>query len=430
MSFLYQINLFLWSGPLLILLIGLHIYHSIHYRFPQRRIAKGIKLSLIDDNSSTHGFSTFGSFATTLAATLGTGNIIGMSTAVFLGGPGAVLWCWLTGILGMATTYAETYICNHFRQSPKDGEVSSGPMYILSLILHKKWLAYFYATALCLSAFCIGCTTQSNAIVTACRQVTDIPPAFIAIIISFLVGLILMQGTKWIEVFSIAVVPAMALFFAGGCVLYLFLHWQYIAPSVSTIVLSAFRPVSLAGGIAGFSVGQAVRYGVARGLFTNEAGLCTSGVIAAHSNEKNPDSQALVSMSATFWDTVVLCGITGIVLVAFLLEFPKEILLYDAGSLLVGVFQKLPFFGDKILIVAIVCFAIATLVGWSFIGKQGFFFLFSGKGELLYSILYIGMIFVGGILPLTLIWELTDFINLFLLIPSVYLLIRCRNARH
>lgn len=428
MQTLISLNQLLWGGPILLLLLGIHIYHTIHLRLVQCRIMKGIRLSFGDDaGAERHGFSRFGSLTTTLAATLGTGNIVGISTAVYLGGSGAVFWCWLTGILGMATTYAETYLSGHLRWQDNDGHYHGGPMYILNHTLHKKGMAFFYSLALCFSAFCIGCTTQSNAITEACQEVFHCPPLYSAIVTAFLVGLILMQGTDWIERFSMAVVPGMAMFFFGGCILYLLLHASFLLPSIQQILSSAFHSSSITGGIAGYSVGKAIRFGVARGLFTNEAGLGTAGLIAGSSAEEKPENQALISMSATFWDTVVLCAVTGIVLVAYQLEYPLEWQAGSAGSLTTAAFRKLPFLGDEILGIAIICFAIATLVGWSYLGKQGYDYLLSNRFPKIYQTIYVVMIFVGGMLPLTLVWELTDFINLFLLIPTVYLLIRCRR---
>lgn len=434
MLLLIMINQFLWSGPILFVLMGLHLYHTVRLDFVQKKIVHAIKLSVNDsENSNMSGFSRFGSLATTLAATLGTGNIIGVSTAVYLGGPGAVFWCWLTGVFGMATTYAETYLCSRFRYTDCNGAPCSGPMYILRHLLHRRGMAVLYSAALCLSAFFIGCTTQSNALTETCRQVFGFPSAAVAILAAFLAGFILIQGQKWIEKFSIALVPAMAMFFFGSCLLYLILHASFIFPAIAEILRSAFSSSMVQGtfgGITGYTVSKAMRYGVARGLFTNEAGLGTAGLIAGSSTEKEAGNQALISMSASFWDTVVLCAVTGIVLVAFQLEYPAEWPLLPAGSLVTGAFAKLPFFGDEILAVAILCFALATLVGWSYLGVQGFLYLFRGKGTWFYYTIYIIMIFVGGVMPLSLVWELTDLFNLFLLVPSVYLMIKCRNFLH
>lgn len=422
MKLLIDVNQLLWNGPILVMLFGTHVYFTLRLRLVQRKIGYGISLSLSDGSKNKKGFGRFGSLTTTLAATLGTGNIIGISTAVFLGGPGAVFWCWLTGLLGMATTYAETFLCHHFRY-----QGHGGPMYILHFLLHKKTLALLYSAALTLSAFFIGCTTQSNAITETCHQVFSLPHATCAIITAFFVGLILMQGRKWIENVSIAIVPTMAIFFFGGCLLYLILHADYLLPSLKLIFSSAFALPSIGGGFAGYTMGKAIRYGVARGLFTNESGLGTTGLIAGHCSEDDSVKQAAISMSATFWDTVVLCAITGLVLVCYQLEFPSEWQTLPASALTTAAFGKLPFFGDEILSIAIISFALATLIGWSYLGKQGFDYLFQGKYERFYQTLYLIMIFSGGIMPLALVWEMTDFINLFLLLPNIYLLVRCRK---
>lgn len=428
MEFIRTVNQFLWGGPILILLLGIHIYHTIFLRFVQRKIGKGISLSLGEEKKSSLGFSRFGSLTTTLAATLGTGNIVGVSTAVFLGGPGAVFWCWITGILGMATTYAETFLSGIYRWKDKEGEQHGGPMYILRYTLKKKGMAFFYSLALCCSALFIGCTVQSNAITQSCSEVFHCSPVFSAIATCFLVGLILMQGTTWIERFSIYIVPSMAFFFFGGCLLYLLLHYHYILPALREILISAFVPQSIGCGVAGYGIGKAVRYGVARGLFTNESGLGTAGLIAGSAAEDKPKNQALISMSATFWDTVVLCAITGIMLVSYQIEYSWEWQNVSAGSLTTAAFRKLPFFGDEILGIAIVCFALATLVGWSYIGKQGYDFIFHKKYPRVYQTIYIVMIFIGGQLPLTFVWEMADLVNLFLLFPTVYLLLKCRHV--
>jgi len=236
-----------------------------------------------------------------------------------------------------------------------------------------------------------------------------------------------MQGRKWIENVSIAIVPTMAIFFFGGCLLYLILHSDYLLPSLKLIFSSAFALPSVGGGFAGYTMAKAIRYGVARGLFTNESGLGTTGLIAGHCSEDDSVKQAAISMSATFWDTVVLCAITGLVLVCYQLEFPSEWQTLPASALTTAAFGKLPFFGDEILSIAIISFALATLIGWSYLGKQGFDYLFQGKYERFYQTLYLIMIFSGGIMPLALVWEMTDFINLFLLLPNIYLLVRCRK---
>ncbi len=283
MKIISGINNVMWGGPLLILLLGIHIYFTIRTGFVQRKIKKAVKYSVKGDASG--GMSAFGTLTTTLAATLGTGNIIGVSTAVYLGGPGGVFWCWVTGLLGMATTYGETLLSCCYRSKDEEGHNVGGVMYVLERGLGKKRLAFFYSFLICLSAFCAGCTTQSNAISETCMDVWGIPKWAAGIVVALPVGLVILQGVKWIEQVCMALVPAMAFLFLGGCIAFIFLNASVFPEAVLVIVESAFSKSAFLGGAVGFSVGRAVRYGVARGLFTNEAGLGTSGIAAASGSE-------------------------------------------------------------------------------------------------------------------------------------------------
>lgn len=426
MNVISGINTIMWGGPLLILLLGIHIYFTIRTKFVQRKLRKALKYSLEGDSAG--GMSAFGTLTTTLAATLGTGNIIGVSTAVYLGGPGGVFWCWVTGLLGMATTYAETRLSCLYRDKQEEGHNVGGMMYVLEKALGKKGLATLYSFFICLSAFCAGCTTQSNAISETCLDVWGIPKWVAGIVVALPVGLVILQGVKWIEQVCMALVPAMAFLFLGGCAAYIILHISWLPETVVTIVKSAFQARSFLGGAVGFSVGMAVRYGVARGLFTNEAGLGTSGIAAASGSERiSPEKQGLISMTATFWDTVVMCAITGIVVVMFVLQ--KESVLVDvsAGLLVKEAFGTLPLFGEELIAIATVCFAVATLIGWSYFGQVAAEYM--GGKEMLkkYQYIYVIMIFSGAVMPMGIVWEITDFINVFILLPAVYALLKCRK---
>ena len=361
--------------------------------------------------------------ATTLAATLGTGNIIGVSTAVSLGGPGAVFWCWLTGVLGMATTYAETTLCCIYRET-HGREPVGGMMYVLKNALGKKKLAAFYSFFICFSAYFAGCTTQSNAISETCRDIWELPKWLVGIIVALTVGLVILQGVRWIEKASMMIVPAMALLFVAGCLFYLVMHIGYFPAAIRQIVTSAFSPRCAAAGGLGYTVGAAVRYGVARGLFTNEAGLGTSGIAAACGEEKiSPEEQGLISMTATFWDTVVLCAVTGIVVVIYQAKHAIAKSGMASGLLVKEAFAELPLGGTEIIGVATVAFAVATLIGWSLFGKVAAEFLGGKQLTRTYQYIYVIMIFAGAVMPLGFVWEITDFVNLFLLVPSVYTLL-------
>lgn len=426
MNIITGINDLMWGGPLLIILLGVHIYFTIRTGFVQRNLKKALKYSIEGD--STGGMSAFGTLATTLAATLGTGNIIGVSTAVYLGGPGGVFWCWITGLLGMATTYAETYLSCVQRQKDAEGNNIGGMMFVLERTLNKKWLAFVYCFFICLSAFCAGCTTQSNAISETCLDVWGIPRWVSGIVVALPVGLVILQGVKWIEKVCMTLVPAMAFLFLGGCIIYIILNVSYLPNAINTVVKSAFNARSFLGGAIGFSVGQAVRYGVARGLFTNEAGLGTSGIAAASGSEHiTPERQGLISMTATFWDTVVMCAVTGIVVVMFIIQNEAALVSIPSGLLVKGAFNTLPFWGEELIAIATICFAIATLIGWSYFGQVAADYMGGNSLVKSYQYVYVIMIFVGAIMPMGIIWEITDFINIFILIPGVYALLKCRK---
>ena len=420
-----KFNAVMWGAPLLVLLLGLHIYFTIRTGFVQRNLRKALKHSLESDASS--GMSAFGTLTTTLAATLGTGNIIGVSTAVYLGGPGGVFWCWVTGLLGMATTYAETKLSCLYR-SKQDGHNTGGMMYVLEKGLGKKKLAFLYSFFICLSAFCAGCTTQSNAISETCLDVWGIPKWVAGIVVALPVGLVILQGVKWIEQVCMALVPTMAFLFVGGCLAYILLNASVLPEAVLTIIKSAFNTKSFLGGAVGFSAGRAVRYGVARGLFTNEAGLGTSGIAAASGSENiTPEKQGLISMTATFWDTVVMCAITGVVVVMFVIQNEQALVTVSSGLLVKGAFETLPLFGEELIAIATVCFAVATLIGWSYFGQVAADYM-GGQGLLRkYQYVYVIMIFAGAVMPMGIVWEITDFINVFILIPAVYALVKCRK---
>lgn len=426
LTFFKSINEILWGTPILCILLGTHLFFTFHLNFIQKHTLRAIRLSLAsNDTSSSKGFSGFGALATTLAATLGTGNIVGVSTAVYYGGPGAVFWCWLTGIFGMATTYAECFLSVKYQQKKDFSEnphYSGGPMYILRNGLHNKWLAYFYALCVTISSFGAGCTTQSNALAETAAYLWHLPPWFIGIITAVIVGFVLVAGISSIEKFCMKLVPAMATLFLSTSVVILLLNYHYVWDGLTLILNCAFSPKAIGGGLLGGTIGYsmktAARYGIARGLFTNEAGLGTAGITAAGSSA-SPTTQALISMTATFWDTVVCCGITGLVIVTNMLRFPESVKEISAGNLVNAAYEVIPYLGGPILGVCMVLFALATLIGWSYMGQQAFSYLFHQKGTKIYQTIYLVMIFLGAVMSLDLVWEFTDTINFFMVIPNL-----------
>lgn len=418
LAILKNINEFLWGLPLLILLLGTHLFFTIRLKFVQRHVIRGIRYSVASEESGHGDLSGFAALSTTLAATLGTGNIVGVSTAIALGGPGAIFWCWITGILGMATTYAESYLSILFRKKTADGTYIGGPMYMLEHGLHKRWLAIFYAICTLGASFGVGCTTQSNAISTTTTSLWNLSPYLVGFIVAIPIGLVIIGGIKSIGKVCTKLVPAMGGFYIVGCIILLIMNASYVGDAVLCILKTAFSPKALTGGILGGSIQAAARFGIARGLFTNESGLGTAGIAAASAVTKDPKRQALISMTATFWDTVIMCAITGIVIVTNLLRYPDSISGYGIGELTTAAFDQLPY-GATLLGLSLIAFACATLIGWSYFGEKATDYLFGKKGIKYYQLLYIVMIFVGAVMSLELVWELTDFINAFMAIPCI-----------
>ena len=425
-SAISSLNSFLWGGPLLVLLFGTHIYFTVKLRFIQKEFKKGIRLSLSNE-SDTHGnASSFKTLTTTLAATLGTGNIVGISTAVALGGPGAVFWCWLTGVFGMATTYAECYLGMYYRKQNADGSYQGGPMYALEYGLHNKKLAHFFCICTLLGAFGMGGSAQARSI-TDVSVAYGITPIVSGILTAFLIGLVIVGGVNSIQSFCMKLVPAMALFYVSGCLIILFINWNYLLPSLGLIIRNAFLPKAVAGGVLGGSLRIAARYGISRGLFTNEAGIGSAAIAAADSKSKNPKEQALVSMSATFWDTVVMCALTGLIIVSTIIRDPTLIDGLSMSELTTAAFSLLPFLGVGMLRVSLLCFAIATLIGWSYFGEKAVVYLFGTKGIGIYRLVYIMIIFFGSIMSLKLVWESSDLINALMMLPNLIALFFLRS---
>ena len=425
MSYFYQFlsaaNRFLWNGPLLILLLGTHLFFTWRLRGIQLHLPDALRLSC--SGSKKQGFR---SLTTALAATLGTGNIVGVSSAIALGGPGAVFWCWLTGIFGMATAYAECYLCMLHRKKNEDGSFSGGVMYVLEYTLKKKKMGTLFAFLLLIASFGIGCSTQAGTVTETVSSLTCIPPVVTGGILVFLVGYVILHGSSAIRKFCSVLVPSMAMLYFVACIILLYLNRNFIFPALGFILSSAFTPTAALGGIAGGSFLFSARYGIARGLFTNEAGLGTAPLAFTEQKESSPEKAALLSMSAVFWDTVILCALTGIVIVSALLRYPSLGEHYTATALTGAAFSLLPY-GEPVLGISLIAFAYATLIGWSYFGAQAVLYLFGPSALPTYRICYLGMVFLGSMLSLPLIWEMTDCINACMVFPNVWMLFSLRH---
>lgn len=436
-----NLNLFLWSGPMLVLLCIAHLYFSLRTCFVQRHIGKAIRYSLggpatAAATSSAERKTSLRTLTTTLAATLGTGNIVGISTAVALGGAGAVFWCWLTGIFGMATTYAESCLGIRYQQSLPDGTRLAGPMVVFQKRLQKPFLSFLYSVALLGAGLGMSATT-SAVLQTSGKELHLFPDSsflllsICGIVVAVFIGFIINGGGKSVTGFCMRLVPAMALFYFSACTILLFLNHSTLFPALVLIVKSAFGLRPAGAGVLAGGMQLALRYGIARGLFTNEAGLGSAAVAASDSND-TPQVQGLISMSATFWDTVVMCGLTGLLIVSSALKGNFDPATINSGELVHAAFSVLPF-GRILLNLSLCSFAIATLIGWYYIAEKAatqISFLCYKDGKHFVAalrLLYMLSIFLGFLLSLDLIFAISDLLNAVLIIPNLFLLFFLRD---
>ncbi|WP_455667621.1 alanine/glycine:cation symporter family protein [Phocaeicola sp.] len=412
------VSSFLWGWPMIILLLGTHLFLTIRLRFPQRKIFTAIRLSIQKDHDSEGDVSQFGALATSLAATIGTGNIIGVATAVAFGGPGAVLWCWITGVLGISTKYAEGLLAIKYRVKTENGQMLGGPMYALERGLKMKWLGILFCVFTAIAAFGIGNTVQANSITMLVNETLGISVHITGVIIALAVALVILFGVKGIAKVCTALVPFMAVFYILGCIYILIINAPYLKESLHLIVSSAFTSRAAGGGFIGTTVMMAARFGIARGLFSNESGLGSAPIVAAAAQTRNPVRQALVSSTGTFWDTVVICALTGLVLVSSIIAYP-DIDYTHGGALTKAAFSKIPMIGTTILTVGIFTFAFSTILGWSYYAEKAVEYLGGKRWIKFYRIIWIIAIYLGSVMNLTLVWNIADSMNALMAIPNL-----------
>ena len=422
-SLIIWANGYLWGPPMLILLFGTHLFLTFRTRIIQKHIIKGIKLSLTKDKSSDGDVSQFGALTTALAATIGTGNIVGVATAVALGGPGAVLWCWLTGVFGIATKYSEALLAVKYRVKTSDGTMLGGPMYALENGLGQKWLAVLFSIFTAIAAFGIGNTVQANSISSMLNETFSISPYITGVIMALLTGIVIIGGVKSIARVCEKFVPFMAILYVLGCVVILVMNSGYVAPAIALIFKSAFTPQAAGGGFAGATIMMAARYGIARGLFSNESGLGSAPIVAAAAQTRNPVRQALVSATGTFWDTVVVCAMTGIVLVSSILSNPVATQGLEGAALTKAAFAQIPVVGPIVLTFGLLTFVFSTILGWSYYGERAIEYLFGKIAILPYRVLWVLAVFAGSIMALPVVWDMADAMNALMAIPNLIALL-------
>lgn len=425
-----QVDGWVWGTWMIVLLFGTHLFMTVRTGVIQRKIGTAIKLSVTRDPDAEGEVSQFGALTTALASTIGTGNIIGVGTAVALGGPGAVLWCWLTGVFGIATKYAESLIAVKYRVKTKDGRMQGGAMYALERGLNMKWLGLIFAFFGGFASFGIGCATQVNAIATVCKENLNIPGWIVGLVIAFLTALVIFGGIKSIANVCEKLVPFMAIFYVVGCLIILGINYDYIIPAITTICKLAFTPGAAAGGLIGRGVMTAMHYGIARGLFSNESGMGSAPIAAAAAQTRNPVRQALVSSTGTFWDTVVVCLMTGLVLVSSIMKNPSiDMSNVTDGSILTTLaFQQIPVLGPIILVVGIISFAYSTVLGWAYYGERCVEYFSGKKGLIPYRTLYIIVAAVAPVLSLNLVWTVADILNALMAIPNLVAVLLLSNV--
>ncbi len=411
---------YLWNAPMLLILFGTHLCFTLRSGFIQRRLPEGIRLSVGSaGRGGNQGTGAYQALATALAATIGTGNIIGISTAIALGGPGAVFWCWLTGLFGIATCYAECFLSVKYRQRNADGSTCGGPMYVLEKGMGRRGLAVLFSLFTIAASLGVGSSVQAHAIRTAVEQQTAVSPQLIGIWTGVLAGLVIVGGSRQIARVCTWLVPVMGLLYLGGCLCLIWMNRALLPETISVIVRSAFSGQAAAGGVAGRAVMTGIRIGVSRGLFTGEAGLGSIPMAAATSETTDPMRQGLISMTGPFWDTVVLCAVTGIAFVGCMRKDPASYAGAAPEEMCFRAFSSLPLAGSLLLSVCLTLFAFATILGWNVYGTCAVRYLFGEAGIRGYQLLYMMFTYFGAVLSMDLVWNLSDVLNALMALPNL-----------
>lgn len=432
-----SINGYLWGLPMIAFLFFTHLVMSWRSRFIQRKVFTGIRLSVTNPMGVRGDISPFQALSTSLASTLGTGNIIGVGTAVAMGGAGAVFWCWVTGIFGMATQYAECLLAVRYRMKASRG-YTGGPMYVLEKGVGSRSLGMVYAFVAAVCGLLTGAAIQTNAIsnvVTASvgdkdRAISLFGKSFsltgvaVGIAAAVLTALVVFGGIKVIGRVCQLFVPFMAVTYILGCFAVLIINRHVLLQTLWRILTDAFSFRAAAGGVTGSVMMAACRFGMARGLFSNEAGLGTSSIVSASANTPNPVRQGLVAMTATFWDTVVMCLVTGVVIVSSVMHSPAiDLDTAEGGVLCYLAFGQIPYIGKWMLVFSMITFAFSTILGWSCVGESCARYIFGAKVRKPYLLFWVLAVLIAPLISLEFVWNLADLCNALLAVPNVFALL-------
>lgn len=424
LNFFTMLDDMVWGAPLLILLVGTGIYLTVRLGLLQvLKLPKAFKLIFADDKGQGD-ISSFAALATALAATVGTGNIVGVATAIKAGGPGALFWMWIAAFFGMATKYSEGLLAIKYRTHDDNGEVSGGPMYYILNGMGKRWkpLAIFFAVAGILVAyFGIGTFSQVNSIASSLENSFGLAPQIVSIVVAVIVAIIIFGGIKSISKVAEKVVPFMAIIYILATLAVIFTNFDQILPAFGQIFTGAFTGTAAVGGFAGAVVKEAIQKGIARGVFSNESGLGSAPIAAAAAKTEEPVEQGLVSMTGTFIDTIIICTLTGL---SIIVTEKWTVAGLEGAPLTQAAFSSL--FGTPgalALTFCLVLFAFTTILGWSYYGERCFEFLFGTKHIKLYRVIFVIMVALGGFLKLELIWIIADIVNGLMALPNLIALL-------
>lgn len=411
----------IWGWPLILLLAGTHLFLTFRTGFIQRHLLHALRISFRRTKGGEGDVGHFGALMTALAATIGTGNIYGVAGAVLLGGPGAVLWMWLTGVFGMATKFGEAVLAIKYRVKNERGEMTGGPMLVLERGMNCKWLGVLFAAFTALAGLGIGNMNQANTITELVTlNFPTIKPWMVALPLTLATAAVLIGGIRSIARVCAWLVPFMALFYGLGCIVILAMNFEKLPGTVQLIVTSAFTGQAAVGGFVGAGIKEAMRFGIARGLFSNEAGLGSAPIVAAAARTDHPVRQALVSATGVFWDTVVVCALTGLVIVSsgdWMGEGMTKAKLCDTA------FSHLFHFGTFILTGGLLTFVFSTILGWAYYGEKAMEYLFGLKAVPLYRWVWVAAVYVGSVVPVAMVWNFADIMNGLMAVPNLIALI-------
>lgn len=419
------INNLVWGPPLLILLVGTGVYFTLRLgMFQVSKLPTAFRLIFSSDQSGQGDVSSFAALCTALAATVGTGNIVGVATAITTGGPGALFWMWVAAFFGMATKYAEGFLAIKYRTKDANGQAAGGPMHYITLGMGQKWktLAVFFAVSGVLVALLgMGTFSQVNSIASSMSSSFGLAPQLVSIVTAISIAFFIFGGIEKISDVSTKIVPFMAILYILASLIVLVVHWNELLPTLGLVLKSAFSPAAAVGGFVGATVKEAIQRGIARGVFSNESGLGSAPIAAAAAKSDNPVEQGLISMTGTFIDTLIICSLTGL---SILVTGQWTVEGLEGAPLTQAAFATV--FGNAgsiALTISLVLFAFTTILGWSYYGERCIEFLFGTKSILPYRLLFVAMVALGGFLKLDLIWTIADIVNGLMALPNLIALL-------